>query len=59
MEADTLSQKSLMTLAHIRTAYILLLLNIKTMGINLSYDGYEATRLLNVFYFEVMDWLSP
>ena len=42
MVADGLSQKSSMTLAHIRTTYVLLLLDIKTMGIDLDYDGYGA-----------------
>ena len=40
--ADALSRKSLMTLAHIHTTYVLLLLDMKTMGINLDYDGYGA-----------------
>ena len=29
-------------LAHIRTVYVLLLLDMKTMGISLDYDGYGA-----------------
>ena len=40
--ADTLSRKSSMTLAHIRTAYVPLLLNLKTMGISLDYDECGA-----------------
>ena len=42
MVADALSQKSSMTLAHIRTAYVLLLLEMKILGISLDYDGYGA-----------------
>ena len=42
MVANALSWKSSMTLAHIRLAYVLLLLDMKTMGINLEYDGYDA-----------------
>ena len=38
--ADALSWKSSVTLAHIRTAYVPLLLDIKTLGISLDYDGY-------------------
>ena len=40
--ADALSRKSSVTLAYIRTAYVPLLLDMKTMGINLDYDGYGA-----------------
>ena len=40
MVVDALSWKSFMTLAHIHTAYVLLLLDMKTMGISLDYDGY-------------------
>ena len=39
---DTLSQKSSVTLTHICTAYVPLLLDRKTMGISLDYDGYGA-----------------
>ena len=39
---NALSRKSSMTLAHIRTVYVPLLLNMKTLGISLAYDGYEA-----------------
>ena len=42
MVADALSRKSSMALAHIRTAYVPLLLDIKTLGISLDYDSYEA-----------------
>ena len=42
MVTDALSQKSSMTLAHIRTAYLLLLLEMKILGISLDYDGYGA-----------------
>ena len=42
MVADALSRKSSMTLAYIRTTYLPLLLDIKTLGINLDYDGYGA-----------------
>ena len=37
--AEALSQKSFVTLAHICTAYVSLLLNMKTLGISLDYDG--------------------
>ena len=40
--ADALSRKSSMMLAHIHTAYVSLLLNMKTLGISLDYDGYGA-----------------
>ena len=39
---DALSQKSYMTLAHIRNAYVPLLLDMKTLIISLDYDGYGA-----------------
>ena len=42
MVADALSRKSSVTLAHIRTVYIPLLLDMKTIGISLDYDGYGA-----------------
>ena len=38
--ANALSRKSSMTLAHIRTAYVPLLLDMKMLGISLDYDGY-------------------
>ena len=40
--ADALSQKSLVMLAHIRTAYVPLLFDIKTLRISSDYDGYGA-----------------
>ena len=40
--ANALSQKSSMTLGHIYTAYVLLLLDMKSMGVSLDYDGYGA-----------------
>ena len=40
--ADALSRKSSMTLAHIRTSYVPLLFNMKTLGISLDCDGYGA-----------------
>ena len=40
--ADALSQKSSSTLAHIRTTYVPLLLDLKALGLNLDYDGYGA-----------------
>ena len=36
-----LSQKSSVTLVHIRIAYVPLLLDIKTMGVSWDYDGYR------------------
>ena len=41
-KADVLSRKSFMTLSHMRSAYVSLLLDMKTMGINLDYDGHGA-----------------
>ena len=40
--ADALSQKSSATLAHIRTAYVPLLFDLKTLGINLNCDYHGA-----------------
>ena len=40
--ADALSRKFSVTLAHIRIAYVPLLLDIKTLGISFDYDGYGA-----------------
>ena len=42
MVADASSRKSSVTLAHIRNAYVPLLLDMKTLGISLDYDGYGA-----------------
>ena len=39
---NALSRKSFVTLAHIRTAYVPLLLDLKTMRINLDYDRCGA-----------------
>ena len=39
---DALSRKFFVTITHIRTTYVLLLLVIKTLGISLDYDGYGA-----------------
>ena len=40
--ADALSRKSSVTLAHIRTTYVPLLLDMKALRLNLDNDGYEA-----------------
>ena len=40
--ADALSQKSSVALTHIRTAYVPLLLDLKTLGINLGCDYHGA-----------------
>ena len=37
---DMLSRKSSVSLVHIRTAYVPLLLDMKTMRVSLDYDGY-------------------
>ena len=37
---DVLSRKPSVTLVHICTAYVLLLLDMKTLRISLDYDGY-------------------
>ena len=42
MVADALSRKSSATLAYICTAYVLLLIDMKTLRINLDYDGHGA-----------------
>ena len=40
--ADALSRKSSVTLAHIRTVYVRLLLDMNTLGISMDYDDYGA-----------------
>ena len=40
MVANALSQKSSVMLAHIRTVYVPLLLDMKALGLNLDYNGY-------------------
>ena len=40
--ADALIQKFSMTLVHIRTVYVSLLLDMKTMRISMDYVGYSA-----------------
>ena len=42
MVADVLSRKSPTTLAHIRTAYVPLLMDMRTLGLNLDYDSHGA-----------------
>ena len=42
MVADALSRKFSVILAHIHTTYVPLLLDMKTLGVNLDYDGYGA-----------------
>ena len=44
--ANALSQKSSTTLAYIRTAYMPLLLDLKTLGITLDYD-YNGVLVAN------------
>ena len=44
--ADALSQKSVATLAHIHTAYVPLLLDLKTLGITLDCD-YNRALVVN------------
>ena len=39
---DALSRKSSTTLAHIRTAYVPLLIDMKALRINLDYDSHEV-----------------
>ena len=53
--ADALSLKSSITLAHIRTTYVPLSLDMNTMRISLYYDGYEFTQSLYGSYLKVMD----
>ena len=45
--ADALSRKSSVSLAYIRTAYVPILMEMRTLGLDLSYDGYGA--LLAIF----------
>ena len=52
---DALSRKSSVTLAHLHTTCVSLLLDMKIIGISLDYDGNEITRLLYGSYLEVMD----
>ena len=40
--ADALNQKPSVTLAHIRTAYVPLLMDMRTLRVSLDYDGYDA-----------------
>ena len=40
--ANALSRKSFVTLTHIRTAYVPLLIDMKALRINFDYDGYGA-----------------
>ena len=42
MVANALSRKSSVTLAHIHIAYVPLLVDMKTLGLNLDYDGCGA-----------------
>ena len=42
MVVDALIRKSSVMLAHMYTAYVLLLLNLKTFGVSLECDGYSA-----------------
>ena len=57
MVADALSQKSSVTLAHIRIAYVSLLLDMKTMRISLVYDGYgaliESFTVRPTFFYQI------
>ena len=39
---DALSQKSSTSLSYIRTAYVPILMEMRTLGLDLSYDGYGA-----------------
>ena len=43
---DALSRKYSVTLSHIRTVYVSLLLNMKIIGISLDYDENKVTRLI-------------
>ena len=57
MIVDALSQKSSITLVHICTGYVPLLLDMKIIGISLDYDGIEIIRLLYGSYLKVMELL--
>ena len=54
---DALSRKSSITLAHIYTAYVPLLSDMKTMGINFDYDGYSALIASFVVRPTLVDWI--
>ena len=64
---DALSQKSSVTFAHIHTVYVSLLLDMKTLGISLDYDGFGAliasfvmrptlVDQIRKIRFEIMNW---
>ena len=53
--ANALSRKSFVTLAHICTAYVSLLLNMETLGISLDYDGYGALLASSVIKSTLVD----
>ena len=57
MVTDALNRESSIALAHLHTAFVHLLLDMKIMGISLDYDGNEVTQLLYESYLEVMDLL--
>ena len=57
MVVDVISRESSITLAHLHSAFVPLLLDMKIMGICLDYDGNEVTQLLYGSYLEVMDLL--
>ena len=42
--ADALSQKSSTSLSYIRTAYVPILMEMRTLGLDLSYDGYGVLQ---------------
>ena len=54
---DALSRKSSVTLAHLHTVCVSLLLDMKIIGISQDYDGHEITQLLYGSYMKAMDWL--
>ena len=55
MVANALSRKSSMTLAHIRTVYVPLLPDMKTLGMSLDYDGYGALSASFVVRLTLVD----
>ena len=55
--ADALSRKSSTTLAHIRTAYVPLLMDIRTLGLNLDYDSHGALLVSYVVILSLVDYI--
>ena len=55
---DVLSQKSSAFLAYIRTAYVPILMEMRTLGLDLSYDGYGALLASFVVRTSLVDQIT-